>query len=540
MAASKDLRALIVLAGKIDPSLQNAMLKASGESMKLSRNVQHAASGLNRIMEIAKGSFLGVMAADALTEMSYRIWEFGKQSIKLASDLTEVQNVVDVTFGKSAEQINQWSKAALNAYGLSELQAKQYSGTMGAILKSSDIAQKDMIVMSTKLTGLAGDFSSFYNLRHEDAWEKIMSGISGETEPLRALGINMTVANLEAYALSKGITTSYDKMDQASQTLLRYNYLMDKSKDAQGDFARTQGSFANQQRLFNNNLQQASATISKHALPSLTALYQKGNDFISNIDLVAVVDKSTAALNFMGNAIVVVSPLLVGLTGAYAAHKSIVIATTIAQRAQNIASAASNGIIAVQCAWIEYQTFVATGGARAIGVIRAAQWLWNAAMAANPIGVVITAVAGLAAGIYYLVTNFDKVTEAAQKAWNWLKKFIGMDGGKVSISASVADLKMSEYTKFASGGIATQASIFGEAGPEMAIPLRRTQRSFDLLEATNRILGYKPNGGNVVHLTLYVDARGNSNADTIGSRIKDVVIDVVEEIFGEKARVGLG
>lgn len=557
MAASKELRALIVLAGKIDPSLQTAMLKASGESMRIARNakkagqemsnsVKKAGQEINQIGIIAKGSFLGNLAADGVVELSSRVWELGKRSVGLASDLTEVQNVVDVTFGKSSGQIDAWAKTALESYGMAELQAKQYSGTMGAILKSSGITQNDMVVMSQNLAGLSGDFASFYNVAQSDAWEKIQSGIAGETEPLRQLGINMTVANLEAYALSKGIKTAYNDMDQASQTLLRYNYLMDKSKDAQGDFARTQGSFANQQRLLDTNLDKTAATIAEKALPSLTDLYQKANDYITNIDLDRVIDKSSAALNFMGNTIVVVSPLLVGLTAAYATHKGVVIATTIAQNAHNIATTASNVLIGIQCAAIEYQTVVAAGGSRVIGIITAAQWLWNAAMTANPIGVVITAVAGLAAGIYYLYKHFDDVTAAIEKAWNWLSRFLGLNGSSVTVS--VAEINRTEgvataapsIPQYALGGIATQASIFGEDGPEMAIPLNRSPRSISLLEQTGHILGYKPGGGSIIHLILNVDARGNSNADSIAGSIKEAVIDALESVMGEKARVSFG
>ena len=176
-----------------------------------------------------------------------------KNGIDYASDLAEVQNVVDVSFGKSAASINDWSQKALEAYGLNEVTAKRYNGTLGAMLKSTGVAGDSVVDMSEKLTGLAGDMASFYNLDTNVAFEKIRSGISGETEPLKQLGINMSVANLEAYALSQGITTAYDKMSQAEQTMLRYNYLMSVTSDAQGDFARTSDSWANQTRLLSEN-----------------------------------------------------------------------------------------------------------------------------------------------------------------------------------------------------------------------------------------------------------------------------------------------
>lgn len=169
-----------------------------------------------------------------------------KQAIDYASDLAEVQNVVDVTFGNATQQINEWSQAALKVYGINEVTAKQYTGTMGAMLKSSGLAGNAVVDMSMNLTALAADMASFYNLDTDVAFEKIRSGISGETEPLKQLGINMSVVNLEAYAMTQGITESYSEMSQAEQTALRYSYLLQATADAQGDFARTSSSYANQ------------------------------------------------------------------------------------------------------------------------------------------------------------------------------------------------------------------------------------------------------------------------------------------------------
>ena len=192
---------------------------------------------------------------------------FGKEAVKLASDIQEVQNVIDVTFGSGAAKIEEFAQSAAEAFGLSELSAKQYAGTMGAMLKSSGLATSAAQDMSIALSGLAGDLASFYNLNTDEAFEKIRSGISGETEPLKQLGINMSVANLEAYALSKGITKSYNAMSQAEQVVLRYNYLLSTTADAQGDFARTSGSFANQVRLLQLNFDQLKIAVGNAIIP---------------------------------------------------------------------------------------------------------------------------------------------------------------------------------------------------------------------------------------------------------------------------------
>ncbi|NCB09077.1 MAG: hypothetical protein EOM73_13050, partial [Bacteroidia bacterium] len=189
------------------------------------------------------------VAASAIAAIGTAMAAAGGYAIKMASDLSEVQNVVDTTFGANTETINKWAKDAGTAFGLSELEAKKYTSTLGAMTKSMGLTDGQTLEMSEGLAGLTGDMSSFYNLDHDEAFDKIRAGISGETEPLKQLGINMSVANLEAYALSEGITTSYDAMSEAEKVTLRYNYLMQATADAQGDFAKTSGSLANQTRI---------------------------------------------------------------------------------------------------------------------------------------------------------------------------------------------------------------------------------------------------------------------------------------------------
>ena len=197
-----------------------------------------------------------------------QIIEFGKAAIGVASDLNEVQNVVDTTFGTDgAIKINEWARNAAESFGESELQAKQFTSTLGAMFKSMGVGQADMEEMSMSLAGLAGDMASFYNLDPTEAFEKLRSGISGETEPLKQLGINMSVVNLEAFAMSEGITKSYQEMTQAEQATLRYQYIMSATADAQGDFANTSDSLANQQRILQLEIQTLAAEIGQDLMP---------------------------------------------------------------------------------------------------------------------------------------------------------------------------------------------------------------------------------------------------------------------------------
>lgn len=255
-------------------------LKATGMSafQKQVKNEGNKAAGVMTKTFSSAFSKIGAITAAALSTRAIK--SFVKESIDIASDLAEVQNVVDVTFGNSAKIINDFAESAPKAYGLSTLAAKQYSGTIGAMLKSMRIAKKDVLGMSTSIASLAGDMASFYNLDTDTAFEKIRSGISGETEPLKQLGINLSVANLEQYRMNKGITTAYNKMSQANQAILRYNYLLETTADAQGDFARTSNSWANQTRILALNIDTLKASVGNLAIQALTPLIIKLNQII--------------------------------------------------------------------------------------------------------------------------------------------------------------------------------------------------------------------------------------------------------------------
>ena len=266
-------------------SIQEAREELARASAALDQLEDHTNKSTDAFSRLAKAIGLVMIARKALDTI--------KTGIDYASDLAEVQNVVDVTFGSATEAINSWSKECLAAYGMNEVSAKRYASTLGAMLKSSGLAGDAIVDMSKDMVGLAGDMASFYNLDLETAFEKIRSGISGETEPLKQLGINMSVANLEAYALSQGITTAYNEMSQAEQVMLRYNYLMSTTADAQGDFARTQDSYANQTRLLSESWLEFTGIMAEQLLPVLTTIVSWLNNIVAflteNADMVSAV-----------------------------------------------------------------------------------------------------------------------------------------------------------------------------------------------------------------------------------------------------------
>lgn len=260
-------------------AMKKAWAEIDRESSKGSKKLKDDLDDVGKHSDNLSGklSSMGSVAAKGLTVAAAAVAAAGAAlaaaggyAIKMASDLTEVQNVVDTTFGSNAEAVNKWAKDAGVAFGLAELDAKKYTSTLGAMTKSMGLTDEQTFEMSKGLTGLTGDMASFYNLDHSEAFDKIRAGISGETEPLKQLGINMSVANLEAYALSQGIEAGYDAMSEAEKVTLRYNYLMQVTSDAQGDFAKTSDSLANQLRIAQLQVTNLAGSVGMELLPMAT------------------------------------------------------------------------------------------------------------------------------------------------------------------------------------------------------------------------------------------------------------------------------
>lgn len=233
------------------------------------------------------GNFSGMLkklaAGFSAVKIGKALLDFGKDALEAASDLAEVQNVVDVTFGDNANKVEKWAKAAGDQFGLTETQAKKFSSTMGAMLKSAGLAGDQIVDVSTDLAGLAADMASFYNLDFDTAFQKIRSGISGETEPLKQLGINMSVANLNAYALQQGLSKTFEQMSQGEQTMLRYQYIMSATADAQGDFARTSDEFANSRRKLETNIESIKTLVGTTFKQAITDATNMVNGFLESL-----------------------------------------------------------------------------------------------------------------------------------------------------------------------------------------------------------------------------------------------------------------
>lgn len=206
------------------------------------------------------------------TAIVYGLIKVGKQAVQTASDLQEVQNVVEVSFGSMSAEVDKFAENALKQFGLSKLSAKQFASTFMAMSNGMGIAAEAGKNMSLNLTALAGDLASFRNVEQDVAFTALKSVFTGETETLKNFGIVMTEANLEAYALSQGITKSYSAMSQAEKVALRYSFVLNATKNAQGDFARTSNNWANQVRILKEQFKELAGIIGNGLLKVLQPL----------------------------------------------------------------------------------------------------------------------------------------------------------------------------------------------------------------------------------------------------------------------------
>ena len=225
-----------------------------------------------------------------------KLVEFGKKCLELGSDLAEVQNVVDVTFPALSAQVDQFAKSAAASFGLSETMAKQYTGTFGAMAKAFGFTEKQALDMGTTLTGLTGDVASFYNLSQDEAYTKIKSVFTGETESLKDLGVVMTQTALDSYALANGFGKTTAKMSEAEKVALRYQFVQDQLSAAQGDFARTSDSWANQCKILSLQMKSLMANVGQGLINLFSPVLKVINAVVGRLSVLASAFKSFTEL----------------------------------------------------------------------------------------------------------------------------------------------------------------------------------------------------------------------------------------------------
>ena len=265
----------------INPKVDLNSAKSSFNSFE---NIAGKSAGnVNKKMNQIGSTIKRVGAIIAATFSVRAIVNFGKQAVETASDLQEVQNVVDTAFGSMSYKMEQFADKAIKTYGISKLTAKRTASTYMAMASGMGIAANEASNMALDLTALSADMSSFYNVSQDIADTALKSIFTGETETLKQFGIVMTQTNLQQFAYQQGIKKSIQQMTQAEQVQLRYNYVMQQTQLAQGDFARTQNSWANQTRILSETWKEFIGVIGSGLLIALTPIVHTLNTIMRQL-----------------------------------------------------------------------------------------------------------------------------------------------------------------------------------------------------------------------------------------------------------------
>lgn len=328
----------------------------------------------------------------------------GAAAVKLASDMSETLNKVDVAFGDSAKSVKDWSETSLKSFGMAKGSALDMAALFGDMGTAMGQSTDEAAAMSTGLVGLAGDLASFKNIGIAQASDALKGIFTGEGESLKSLGVIMLDSTLIAYANANGYKTLYKEMTQAEKVALRYAYVMDATRNSQGDFARTSEGTANQIRILGESVKELGAELGEKLLPIITPVISQLTEWVQKFgeldDGTQKTILTVAGLAAAIGPVIVVSGSLITAVGA----------VTGALGAASTAIGAAGGALAVL---------------------------------ASPIGIVVASIAAVAAlgAVFYAVhDSMTNATDAIKEFSKTLADSAKTFNGLIDATESEADL----------------------------------------------------------------------------------------------------
>lgn len=291
----------------------NVVINAKTEGFKSEvGKVKTELNGLNK--DIANkmksvGSSMSGVGKQMSAALTLPILAAGGAAVKLSSDYQESLNKVDVAFGNSSKQVIAFGNTTLKSFGISKSTALEMISVFGDMGTSMGQSQEAAASMSTSLVGLAGDLASFKNISLEQSQNALKGIYTGETESLKSLGIIMNQTSLDAYALANGFGKTTSEMTEAEKVNLRYAFVMDATKNAQGDFARTSDGTANSMKTFTETVKELGIQIGEKLLPVITPVVQKITDWVTKFG--ELDSKTQSIILIIAGVVAAAGPLLV-------------------------------------------------------------------------------------------------------------------------------------------------------------------------------------------------------------------------------------
>lgn len=363
-------------------------VKESGEEItksesKFSKFSDNLAKGGKAMADFGKKATLGITVP---------VVGAGVGAFKLASDMAESINKVDVACGAGADEVKKFSETTLKTFGIAKGTTLDMISTFSDMGTGMGLESENANKMGMSLVGLAGDLASFKNVRVDVAQTALNGIYTGETESLKQLGIVMTEQNLQEYALSQGINKKVNEMTQSEKVQLRYNYVLDKTKNAQGDFAKTSDSASNQIKIFTESLKETGATFGEKILPLITPVIQKVNELMQKFG--GLDENTQKTILVLGGIIAIIPPIITALGGLIGGISAI------------------SGLFATTTTVVGGTTVATTG----LGVAMSTVIL--------PVLAVIAVVGALVGALVWAWQNNEAFRERVTMAWQSIKDFI--------------------------------------------------------------------------------------------------------------------
>lgn len=437
---------------------------------------------------------------------------------KYASDYEENLNKIDVAFGSNSQAVKDWANNASAQFGLSKVQATDAASAFGALGKGIGLTEAEAADMSTTLAGLSADLGSYFNVGVDESAKALEGIFTGESEALKKFGVVMTDTNLQKFAEDQGLV--WKELDQTQKTMLRYQYVLAKTKDAQGDFARTSDGTANSTKIFQASIQDLGTAIGTNLLPIITPIIQKITEWIGKFQelspetqkIITIIGLIVAAL---GPVLVIVGTLISSI-GAIIGVLGMITGPMLAIVAA-IATVIAIGIVLYKH-WdtikAKAQELWTNIKAKFEGIKTAIVNAWNTAKA-NTIGKVAGMVQTVKDKFNALKDNVKSTFEAIkekiitpiqnakdkiQGVIDTIKGWFPIDIGKIFSNLKLPHFSISgkfsldppsmpkiSVSWWKTGGIFDSPSVIGvgEAGPEAVVPLDKLWDKLDNIAAAS-------------------------------------------------------
>ena len=379
-------------------ALQREVVKTETELKGLEKQAHNCNSALDKISEASEKVGAGAgKVSSAMMPTTVAIVGLGAAAGNLGSDLIESMNKVEVACGDGTQEVIKFSETTLESFGIAQGSALDMMAQFADMGTGMGLETQNANEMSMALVGLAGDLASFKNVKVEVAKTALNGIYTGETESLKQLGVVMTEANLQEYALSQGINKKVNEMTQAEKVQLRYNYVLDKTKNAQGDFANTSDGAANSMRVASEAIKEAGASIGIMLTPYIAKAAQYISDLVKRfIDLDDGTKKTIIGIIAVIAAIAPVAKLIQGVT--------------------TIVGGATKAVKAVSGAVKIYKGVATTGTVASKALAAAMKFL------TGPVGIVITIITLLVGAFIYLWNTSDEFRNFWINLWEKIKE----------------------------------------------------------------------------------------------------------------------